>query len=1540
MLFALPFAGVSQIVTLVILQVLSEDPIEGGFLIREPITHGLRGIRHLRHSNIDCAGYTVDNSSSSGSRKTYQKGELCSTILLRGGVPRTQLPCGSRPPVQFCSPTTPELCTPSIDELEPRAACRDISFRIEVSTALSNPLLFTDDGMPHLVDKGPGAGTLMFTPRNGQTGEARFRVVMEKALSSDDNVAERMDSSANVPISREFVIEIVQVNDPPVIGSIRDVIVLADSGRLERVFATDIFAEGKGFAHYNWQWDIVNMTLRGFVNMTLRMLRHCEHDASHAEAEHGVNCTTLNQSLFPPLQDRQAVIDEYFVTTPTFSFRRDQYGKLEGLVSFETRPTKFGNLTIYVRMHDGTDEDPRTGGSPVSEQFNFLLRINPVNYAPNFTVSKSSFLLEEGDNAVVQAGFVTDIQKGLLDFEIDQEVSFSLSHVEPINVLGWDTSKATDIVAQFNIALDGTLTFRMATDFAGDVRLFMKIEDDAWGTFGGISYSLQPLDVSVQPFNDRPRLKDNGAMHFKCSWINVTTMLNLTQSQYLRVPVTQAFNCDFKENMCGYINMQGQNNTEGSKVEWMLATNRIYSLQKEGQKYRGTGPEYGQAATSCSTFASEPMVDPRPSCVPEGYIAADARNPTRDFGVGDFGVLKTKPTLAIRSGTFDFAAIGENRRTLRTESAIEVIYSFYYHMFDGYPSYESYSTDNAPPHGTMGSLTLEARSGTEGNWTAVWSKVGAQNNYHAWAYTNVSLGLGFLQGSGLQLRFVAKKISKYNMYSVMALDTMQVSASVLRDDRTFKCHMELTVTGVFFDAVRRIEQAIQIEQPPDEMVSQELMFTLVLQSGHELFFDAPFADLNGTLVLPLARAGRGRAVILVSVEDTGPRGGLHEFELQPFLITVVVDGFEELPPFTLLNSLTVLDGAGLESFPNFAHVETLAKLPDASLEFIRFVVRCTSTAPGMWAHDPSVDPLGTLTLAVTTGFSGQAYCKVQLGGADGSVSDTLSPPQYFYVKVWPRPEVRGITPALANPFTSTAVTVHGRNFGSLVSRGYSAPTYANITAYVTTAYSYSVAGRKKSAVKWEPCADGTKYVSDDQLLCTIPPGAGMRDVKVEIVEDGLNRTGVLLDAFVGVEMWLGGTAEDPHCQAFGAPWPHRQEAIEHCGNRGFLGSGPGPLHLPPKFDMARLNISSSVRALVVSKETVFVGGSFAKVNSTRVNGILAYDRERVRGLALGLDGSVSSLALVHRERGLVIAGGSFTRVYQASGSLPTGGLALWDDTSSQWGALGGALLHGICLCLIVKETEIVVGGRFSGAGDVDAANIAVFRIAEGAGSRGIVLDLLGVRVRSDGIAGNGGGGWSALGEGIKGVVHALAAGQATEVYAGGRFPLAGGVRVENIAKWESVEGSVGGGYWTGLVDSDCLRFKDGVCGVNGDVWALAFVGERLYVGGQFSLAGGKPANNVARWTSGVWESVGKGVNGAVYLLTAIRIQGTQAGSCVYFAGDFRKVEDERGSMDAPGFARWCIGDPSSQGKGSEPEYWELAALPEGVLSVRAISPHY
>lgn len=489
-------------------------------------------------------------------------------------------------------------------------------------------------------------------------------------------------------------------------------------------------------------------------------------------------------------------------------------------------------------------------------------------------------------------------------------------------------------------------------------------------------------------------------------------------------------------------------------------------------------------------------------------------------------------------------------------------------------------------------------------------------------------------------------------------------------------------------------------------------------------------------------------------------------------------------------------------------------------------------------------------------------------------------------------------------------------------------------------------GMKYSSVKWEPCVGGTKYLADDTLLCTIPAGAGVRDLKVEIIEQASNRTGTLLEGFVGVEIWLGGSAEDAHCQAFGSPWPHRQEAITECGHRGFLATGPGAMHLPPKVDMERLNISSSVRALVAAKGRLFMAGSLAKVNNTRVNGIVAYDRQGVRPLGMGLDGSVGSLGRLDRERRLIVAAGSFTKVHQSSGSISTGGIAVWDDSSRLWGALGGVPLHGVAVAVLVKGTEIFVGGRFAGAGDVKTANVAVFKTTPAVLSRGILLDPTGV-AETNGIVGIGAGHWEAMGEGIKGMVYALAAGVTTDVYAAGRFHLAGGVRVENVARWETVERAVGGGYWTGLVDSDCLRLKSGVCGVNGDVWALAYVGEYLYVGGQFSEAGGKPVNNVARFFSGTWESVGKGVNGVVHVLTSIRIKGTLAGSCVYFAGDFGQAEDARGTMAVSGLARWCIGDPgtvlkvddSTSKGGGVTEYWEKVQVPPGVVSVRSLAAH-
>jgi len=46
-------------------------------------------------------------------------------------------------------------------------------------------------------------------------------------------------------------------------------------------------------------------------------------------------------------------------------------------------------------------------------------------------------------------------------------------------------------------------------------------------------------------------------------------------------------------------------------------------------------------------------------------------------------------------------------------------------------------------------------------------------------------------------------------------------------------------------------------------------------------------------------------------------------------------------------------------------------------------------------------------------------------------------------------------------------------------------------------------------------------------------------------------------------------------------------------------------------------------------------------------------------------------------------------------------------------------------------------------------------------------------------------------------------------------------------------------------------------GVDGPVKALLFYGGRLFVGGNFSHAGGISANNIAMW-DGAWHTVGSG----------------------------------------------------------------------------------
>jgi hypothetical protein len=144
--------------------------------------------------------------------------------------------------------------------------------------------------------------------------------------------------------------------------------------------------------------------------------------------------------------------------------------------------------------------------------------------------------------------------------------------------------------------------------------------------------------------------------------------------------------------------------------------------------------------------------------------------------------------------------------------------------------------------------------------------------------------------------------------------------------------------------------------------------------------------------------------------------------------------------------------------------------------------------------------------------------------------------------------------------------------------------------------------------------------------------------------------------------------------------------------------------------------------------------------------------------------------------------------------------------------------------------------------------------------------------------------WSALGSGVGSVAFAVLAMDldgdgVEEVYVGGQFTTAGGMPASRIARWN-------GSSWSALGS-----------GVNNSVWALAAFDEDgdgpgrpvLIAGGSFKLAGGVTVNNVARWDGSSWSALGAGMGGPssdVFALGVADLDGDGPGAPVLHAGGY------------------------------------------------------
>lgn len=203
-----------------------------------------------------------------------------------------------------------------------------------------------------------------------------------------------------------------------------------------------------------------------------------------------------------------------------------------------------------------------------------------------------------------------------------------------------------------------------------------------------------------------------------------------------------------------------------------------------------------------------------------------------------------------------------------------------------------------------------------------------------------------------------------------------------------------------------------------------------------------------------------------------------------------------------------------------------------------------------------------------------------------------------------------------------------------------------------------------------------------------------------------------------------------------------------------------------------------------------------------------------------------------------------------------------------------------------------------------------------------------------------------------------------DLYVGGDFIYAGGMRANQIARWDGSKWfTLGEGipmrnnfhesigvdaiaisgndiYTVGNVITDLkdnlFSNLDGVALWDGSRWsaqgggvsgqghslsanAVAIKGDEIYVGGNFQIAGFTSANNIARFDGHIWYGLGSGIDGCSsctpYVLTM-----AARGNDLYVGGQFNSA----GGVQANNIARWDGENWHALGSGANGPVYKIA----------------
>jgi trimeric autotransporter adhesin len=416
-------------------------------------------------------------------------------------------------------------------------------------------------------------------------------------------------------------------------------------------------------------------------------------------------------------------------------------------------------------------------------------------------------------------------------------------------------------------------------------------------------------------------------------------------------------------------------------------------------------------------------------------------------------------------------------------------------------------------------------------------------------------------------------------------------------------------------------------------------------------------------------------------------------------------------------------------------------------------------------------------------------------------------------------------------------------------------------------------------------------------------------------------------------------------------------------------------------------VSDSVRCFGVFDDgsgggpALYIGGIFTSAGGVVADRIARWDGAAWSAVGGGVAGPastfVSVLALEVFDDGngggpALYAGGSFT----SAGGVPALGIARWDGAS--WSAVGGGMgvttLSGGVFALRVFDDgsgpALYAGGAFTIAGGLTARRVArwngsawsplgtgmsgefassgsVSALAAFDDGGGPALFAAGNFTKADDAPANriakwNGTAWSPLGSGLEGPQFSspdgselvvFDDGSGSALYVGGHFKTAGGLTVNNLARWS-------GSNWSGLAGGVLEPAPDTTSAVGSLASFDDGSGPALYVGGHFQTAGGVPAQNVARWNGGSWSSLGAGLStDGTQGASAMLIHDDGNGPRLFVGGTFAAA----GDAPAAQVASWSASGWTSVGdSGLNGSVRATVAFDDGsgpALFVGGLFPH-